>query len=358
MDIRVLPKSPADLAETPLVQQTAFWSGVKRRLGWRPLSFDIELDGQALGDVLILTKDIGSGASIAYAPFGPEKLPDDELRGLYLATLSRELKPRLGTGCIFVRWELPWTSPYAHEEDRFDDDGHWLGPPETRLRELRMNWGVPEVGMRKAPSDLLPPDTMLVDLSGSEYALLERMKPKTRYNIRLSGRHGVLVREGDRADLPAWNALYAATARRKGITPHGAEYFDALFSARRNEAELKLLIAEKGGLPLAAMFISASADGATYLYGASSGEGRNHMAPYALQWEAMLRARKAGCSSYDLFGLPPRPDPDHPMYGLYAFKQGFGGTMLHRQGAWDYPYDEAAYSSWIASEATERGYRI
>lgn len=80
------------------------------------------------------------------------------------------------------------------------------------------------------------------------------------------------------------------------------------------------------------------------------------MAPYALQWSAMTMAKRLGCSSYDLFGVVPRPDPDHPLHGLFVFKSGFGGAMLHRQGAWDYPYDKRAYRMYIARESASAGF--
>jgi lipid II:glycine glycyltransferase (peptidoglycan interpeptide bridge formation enzyme) len=57
----------------------------------------------------------------------------------------------------------------------------------------------------------------------------------------------------------------------------------------------------------------------------------------------MQDARESGCSFYDLFGIPPSADPDHPMAGLYRFKTGFigdngaGGRIIHRPGSWDYP---------------------
>jgi lipid II:glycine glycyltransferase (peptidoglycan interpeptide bridge formation enzyme) len=219
-----------------------------------------------------------------------------------------------------------------------------------------MNWGVPEVGLRKAPSDILPPDTMIVDLRGDEDELLKRMKAKTRYNIGLAQRRSVTVREGRDEDLPAWNELYAATARRNRIQPHGRGYFDSLLGQRAKDANIRLLIAEREGKPLAALFLSTSADGASYLYGASADEERRHMASYALQWAAMKYARESGCAAYDMFGVAPRPDPSHPMYGLYLFKAGFGGRLIHRQGAWDYPYDEGAYQNWLAGEANAPGY--
>ena len=61
------------------------------------------------------------------------------------------------------------------------------------------------------------------------------------------------------------------------------------------------------------------------------------MPTYALQWEAIRRAKAAGCLEYDMFGVAPQPDPTHPMYGLWKFKHGFGGEIFHQLGCWDYP---------------------
>ena len=147
-----------------------------------------------------------------------------------------------------------------------------------------------------------------MDLLGDESTLLARMKPKTRYNIRLAARKGVQVREGKIGDLELWQSLYLVTARRNGIFPHDPQFFRALALAGESDAKVRLLIAEKDDEALAAMFLSTSADGAAYLYGASSGENRQLMAPYALQWAAMLASKSEGCASYDLFGRG-RPDP-------------------------------------------------
>ena len=359
MDLRIRVKPAEELLDTRLIQQTRYWSRVKSSLGWQPLAADLEVDGKGAGDLLLLVHEIGEG-SMAYAPYGPEALPNDERRGEYLAILSEELKRILPPSCVVVRWDLPWESPYARDEDRYDEKGHWLGPPETRLRELRMNWGVEGSCLRKAPSDLLPPDTFLIDLRQSEEALLSRMKPKTRYNIGLAGRKGVSVRIGGEGDLDTWNALYALTARRNGITPHGPSYFAPLFGASRGPSapRVRLLVAEWEGEALAAMFLAFSADRATYLYGASSGEKKDLMAPYLLQWEAIRLAKSGGCSSYDLFGVAPRPDPDHPMFGLYQFKRGFGGRLFHREGAWDFPYQGGIYEGLRAAETVSPGFRV
>jgi lipid II:glycine glycyltransferase (peptidoglycan interpeptide bridge formation enzyme) len=96
---------------------------------------------------------------------------------------------------------------------------------------------------------------------------------------------------------------------------------------------------------------------ATYLYGASSNEDRNLMAGYALQWKAMQDARAFGCTQYDLFGIPPSPDPNHPMAGLYRFKTGFGGRIIHRPGSWDFPYRPLVRKVFSVAEAMRKGIR-
>ena len=95
---------------------------------------------------------------------------------------------------------------------------------------------------------------------------------------------------------------------------------------------------------------------AVYLYGASSGKKRNLMAPYALQVKAMEDAKASGCVEYDLYGIPPNNDPDHPMAGLYLFKTGFGGKIVHRPGCWDYPCYNLLYHVYFFAEKIRKGF--
>ena len=56
--------------------------------------------------------------------------------------------------------------------------------------------------------NVLPSDTIVVDLTRSEEEILTSMKPKTRYNIQLSLRKDIEVRAGGAEVLPIWYALY------------------------------------------------------------------------------------------------------------------------------------------------------
>ena len=95
---------------------------------------------------------------------------------------------------------------------------------------------------------------------------------------------------------------------------------------------------------------------ARYLYGASTLRHRSLMGNYALQWAAMRLARERGCRSYDLYGIAPSADGDHPWAGLYRFKTGFGGAVVHRCGCWDYAVRPISYRLFRRAEVLRRDY--
>lgn len=74
-----------------------------------------------------------------------------------------------------------------------------------------------------------------------------------------------------------------------------------------------------------------------YLYGASGNAHRNLMPNFLLQYTALSDAKAFGSKVYDFYGIPPTADEHHPMHGLYMFKVGFGGPLIHVVGSWDVP---------------------
>jgi lipid II:glycine glycyltransferase (peptidoglycan interpeptide bridge formation enzyme) len=119
---------------------------------------------------------------------------------------------------------------------------------------------------------------------------------------------------------------------------------------------VKLLLARHDGELLAGNIVAFWKTRAAYLYGASSGAKRNLMPTYALQWEAIRRAHAAGCLTYDLYGVPPRPDPGHPMFGLYQFKTGFSDKVLERWGTWDFIYRPMLFAPYGVLERARMSY--
>lgn len=373
MIVDLEPKDNSRLYKTGIIQQTAYWSTVKKMQGIDTVSYNFKSKAKDLyghgqedtfivGDVLIMLQHLDDEHCIAYVPYGPEIEPCEEQQGYFLEQLSEALRYYLPKSCIMIRYDLSWQSQWANEDDCYDLHGNWIGLPSKRVQEMRLNFSTENGNLHKANTDILPSNTLFMNLRESEDVLLGNMKPKTRYNINLARRKGVIIQFLGLESLEVWYDLYRQTAKRNNFFLHDINYFRIVLSAKANntasQADVYLLVASVEEKPLAAMFLVISANRATYLYGASSSENRNLMGTYALQWRAMQFAKEKGCTEYDFFGISPDADPSHPMYGLYRFKTGFGGRISHQTGCWDYPLDKSKYAYYSAMEFQNQSYHI
>ena len=131
------------------------------------------------------------------------------------------------------------------------------------------------------------------------------------------------------------------------------------------------LLAEDEGEMLAAIAVFALGTRAWYMWGASGESGRNLMPNHALQWAAMRWAKARGCTLYDLWGIPDEvganPDAytepeswgEGGLWGVYRFKQGFGGQVVRYTGAWDMPLSRPGYALYklaLRVRRRERGH--
>ena len=217
--------------------------------------------------------------------------------------------------------------------------------------------------LRKNSVDIQPPDSTLVDLTGTEDEILEKMHSKWRYNIRLSERKGVAIHRylGNNINLSEkidkFYELTKITNARDGNASHAKAYYADLIKSSADEISkgrdvpvISLYIAEHEGEEIASIMTLFSHDEAIYLYGASSNNKRNLMPNHLLQWTAMKDAKAYGSKYYDMYGMPPEgKDENHPMHGLYMFKANFGGKNIHRTGSWDIPL-KAIYRPYSAAE--------
>jgi lipid II:glycine glycyltransferase (peptidoglycan interpeptide bridge formation enzyme) len=193
-------------------------------------------------------------------------------------------------------------------------------------------------------------DTRRIDLRESEAAILARMKPKGRYNIGLARRHGVSVVEDTSAQgLADFQCLHEETAARQGMEAKPPEYFQALVSAVVPRRHGSLFFAEYQGVRLATAVVVYFGERATYFFGASRNVHREVMAPYLLHFEIMRAAKARGHFWYDLWGIAPPRQPDHPWRGFSEFKAKLGGGVVELVPTLDCVYDSAAYREFECS---------
>ena len=103
-----------------------------------------------------------------------------------------------------------------------------------------------------------------------------------------------------------------------------------VFAAMGREAVLFMAYLED--TPIAGTIGVYSGGKGWYLYGASSNSHRNAMPNYLLQWEMVRMALERHCVFYDFRGVPGELTEENPLYGLYRFKKGFGGTYTKFMG--------------------------
>jgi len=117
----VCSKEVDELYQTPIVQQTAFWSRVKNQLGASTIAVTFKSKRKKLfqnaisddyihSDVLVILQQINRYDCIAYVPYGPEIEPDEENQGIFLEEMSESLRSFLPLSCILIRYDLCWES--------------------------------------------------------------------------------------------------------------------------------------------------------------------------------------------------------------------------------------------------------
>jgi len=317
------------LAQLPLahVLQTWEWGQFKSRHGWTP-SYLLWNDNSPHKDAglpkaaaLVLRRRLGRlPLCVLYVPKGPAMdYADAPLVGKVMGDLERFAHQ---SRAIFIKIDPDLPPPFSLQGRR-----EWIESTE-------------QIQFR---------NTMEIDLRQSEDQLLAAMHHKTRYNIRLAQKRGVTVRPGALSDLELLYAMYNETARRDQFIIRPLDYYRDAWGSFIEAGLAQPLIAEFENTPIAALILFRFAGRAYYFYGMSRDLHRNLMAPHLLQWEAMRCARAQGCAVYDLWGAPDTLDESDPMWGVYRFKQGFGGQFVQRIGAWDYPTSRPLY--WLYTTA-------
>jgi peptidoglycan pentaglycine glycine transferase (the first glycine) len=336
----------------PHFLQTYEWGQVKAKYGWTPYyaiwtddgkfhvstNYQLPITNHPVAACLILKKQIlnrgfAARLSILYAPKGP--LLDWDNAPLRIRVLNDLQSFAKKQGAIFLK---------------IDPDivlGRGVPNSEGEVKENNGQTAVSELTRRGwvySSDQIQFRNTVLVDLSATEEEMLARMKPKTRYNIRLSEKKGVSVRVGTAGDLPMLYKMYAETSIRDGFVIRDENYYMTVWKLFMSNVERLTfnvpscipLIAEVENEPVAAIFLFMFAGRAYYVYGMSRSVHREKMPTYLLQWEAMKRAKANGCTAYDLWGAPETFDESDSMWGVYRFKEGLGGDVVRTLGAYDF----------------------
>jgi len=310
--------------------QTSWWAEFRAMSGYRCFGVTIRDGAEILGGAMVMKRSFTDECCFYLICDGPLLPSDPESAGevfdAILAVLEKHRAAENATVShlrIEPRWQLlPRFASGLRQRSRARD----------RYAE--------------------PRDTIWIDLRAPMEEILGQMKPKGRYNIRIAQRHGVRVHEDtSAAGLKHFLRIHAETFARHRIRGYTDTYFQTLLSMLQARRRISLFFAEHEGKPLATALVVFFGRRATYFFGGSLAEKRNVMAPYALHFEIMRRARDRGCEWYDLWGVAPEGVSGGNWQGISEFKRKFGGREVNLLPALDLVYDAPAYESFRQAAA-------
>lgn len=208
------------------------------------------------------------------------------------------------------------------------------------------------LGLVSAPRDIqYNVNTIVVDLKPSEEEILAGFKQKTRYNVRLAAKKGVIVEAVDTSveNIDVMYELTRAMTERAGVYLRDKQYFTDFYLKHSQSGNGQMFFAYYEGKVLAGAYVTFVDCKALYKDGGSVREHSEVQAPYGLQWEVMRWLKERGVTEYDLHGVPPADqlsNPSHPLAGLARFKTGFNQDIVEFIGTYDLPLDQVKYFLW------------
>jgi lipid II:glycine glycyltransferase (peptidoglycan interpeptide bridge formation enzyme) len=218
--------------------------------------------------------------------------------------------------------------------------------PNVAACDAAWNRDLRAMGLAPVAPPAQPRSSWMLDITADEDALLAGMKSKTRYNIRLAARKGVETGEAGPDEIPEFYRLFQETAERDDFFIHSEDVYRRMFGLFWGTGRFALLFARHQGRLIAAISLLCFGDTCWYLQGASSNSDRNLMPTYLLQWEGIRWAKSQGCREYDFRAVPDLLREDQDMYGVYRFKEGFGGRQFTTLPTYGAAYNPLFFSLW------------
>lgn len=302
------------------VLQSYEWGELKSRFGWKPIRIVLEEEGRIVAGISILKREIPFiRHSFFYAPRGP--IIDFTNKDLLHDLLDVVEKEADRNHAISLKID-----------------------PEVVEGNTEASNNLRSLGFDKAHKQIQPRATFMLDIKPGLNDLLKSFEEKTRYNIRLAAKKGVVIKEDNsEKGIRTFFAIYLETSKRDNFMVHPLNYYlkirEIIYSANMGTT----FIAYFEDKPIAAVIIFCFGKKIWYMYGASAGAARNVMPNHLLHFEVIKWAKAEGFTEYDLWGIPVNPHEGHPLYGVYRFKKGFKGELKKYIGVYNFPYSPLFY---------------
>jgi len=299
------------IATHPL--QTSFWREFRKSWGNEVL--------ETKYGILTLHKLPSTNYKIGMFIKGPEPsqpmLTDLKEIGRKYKLVFIKLEPNVG-------WEFPISDPKSSIKSKL-------------IKLLKQNGAV-------QGKTLFTPTTFQIDLSPGEEELMKGFSSKTRYNIRLAERKGVMVKEdGSDKAFTKYLELTRETVGRQGFFAHTEKYHRLMWNILKKAGIAHLMVATYQGEIITTWILFVWKDFLYYPYGASTEKHKEVMANNLMMWEAIKFGKKLGLTTFDLWGREEGK-------GFTKFKEGFSPKVIEFLGTWDLIINKPLYMIYKIAE--------
>lgn len=370
------------------------WGEFKAKHNWKQELLGLYSSGKLLAVAQILYKKVrGTKYKLAYCS-GGYNLISKEYEQIFNKKLTAYLKNK---NCFVLKID-PYQQLENIEQYNFSKPSC---KSELGVLKKFKKLGYKHLGFYNEFEGMQPRHTFKVRTESSYQQTIELMSNHTRRNIKIAEKYeAVKIVTGGSELVPDFYQLLVTTAKRDKFSIREQNYFDSLVETlgtdiilslvqvdiikleselnqimssisnqlvkQRNkqkpnlkyisDLEQQLVTNQKRhnetvnylNLNITQIFIAANlsiTDGKNcwYLYGASADQFKFIKPAYMLMAGMIEKSINSNYSYYDLYGVSGVFDKNHPDYGLYAFKSGFGGDLVEYIGEFDKPINYPVY---------------
>ncbi|HWN09650.1 MAG TPA: peptidoglycan bridge formation glycyltransferase FemA/FemB family protein [Pyrinomonadaceae bacterium] len=303
--------------------QTYEWGEYQRALGWKPCRWAAFDDN---GEIVAMMQGLMRRYPLNFGLIWSEGGPVGDL-AVCDKTLHEAIKRTTGLKRIYCRFRC------------------------DRQRLVENSLLLSTLGWHRSWFGLTTSYSMRLNLAREESEVLAGCDRNWQRNLRRAGKLNLNIRQWTDPSVDEIVSVYSSMQSLKGLDEQYSraeienllEHLKDLLVIYRAENEQGELVSLRGWLVVG--------DRATELLSATSTQGRELSASYALAWALVQHCIRLQIKSCDLGGIEPVVNP-----GVYKFKSGTGAAPIEYLGEWDWA--SSACLQWFGNWAISRRERL
>jgi len=301
------------------VFQTSPWASYRQKAGWNPILISLTNQDSLRAGCLVYQRSIAGLpiGGVLHVPRGPVLDYDSpEAPRLFSEVLDRLIQfADRSFAVVRVCPDVKRTT--------------------TWVEEMLL-----EKGFQRAKRSVGHTATIRLDLTQPLDCIIAGMSNNRRRDIRQFEKEGKAwssYRDTSLESLELLYGMYSKTIEKAGKSPKCFHDLRMMHETLASYGASFILVVKYYDRPVAAVLLVPMKKH-FWGFGGSMAEGAKELkyASVALYWEIIKWAKNQGYTEFDLQGVPDPPNPNDPLYGVYQFKQRWGGEEVHLIGEYDY----------------------